>query len=279
VGRARDLVTAPGGGTQTDEVRIDIEVDDTSATIRAISATPDVADLDALIGAPVGGGLRKALVASLPAEGQRRSLAHLLLDDLPGASLVSGYARLRNTPIPHTGGLVADLCAGWQAGGGMLRSADETGFIPVPLGPPAPTLERADDPLSWHALDELPVDGMRRRRRPDLWPDGGGPLRFDVHFRDSHVSEEGETVLHEYSLHGTVDRAERRVLEVEARAHVLPWAECPGALASVSAIRGLPLDEINTVVRRECVGTTSCTHLNDTLRSLGDLDALLDRLG
>lgn len=29
-------------------------------------------------------------------------------------------------------------------------------------------------------------------------------------------------------------------------------------------------------IRTEFVGTSTCTHLNDTLRSLGDLGALLD---
>jgi hypothetical protein len=29
-------------------------------------------------------------------------------------------------------------------------------------------------------------------------------------------------------------------------------------------------------IRGEFVGTSTCTHLNDTLRAIGDLDALLD---
>jgi hypothetical protein len=38
----------------------------------------------------------------------------------------------------------------------------------------------------------------------------------------------------------------------------------------------MPLSELRERVRGEFVGTSTCTHLNDTLRAIADLDALLD---
>jgi Protein of unknown function (DUF2889) len=110
----------------------------------------------------------------------------------------------------------------------------------------APRLEPADDPHAWHAMPSLPPGGTRRRRRLDVHapgPDGLHPI--DAHFRDSHVDGEGnETVVHEYAVTGSVD----------ART---------------------TFDDLRLRVRRELVGTASCTHLNDTLRSLADVGALL----
>ena len=38
----------------------------------------------------------------------------------------------------------------------------------------------------------------------------------------------------------------------------------------------MTLAELRDRVRAEFVGTSTCTHLNDTLRAIADLDALLD---
>jgi hypothetical protein len=120
--------------------------------------------------------------------------------------------------------------------------------------------------------------GTRRRRRLDvLAPSApGGHHRLDVHFRDSHADEDVvETVVHEYTVTGTVDGDAGRIAEVGARAHVLPWMECPGALASADRVAGMPLTELRPWVRRELKGVGTCTHLNDTLRSLADVAVLL----
>lgn len=85
-----------------------------------------------------------------------------------------------------------------------------------------------------------------------------------------------ETVLHEYTVVGVVERATRIITDITARARVLPWQECPAALGSSTRVKGMPLSALRRRIRSEFVGTTTCTHLNDTLRALGDLDALLD---
>ena len=112
---------------------------------------------------------------------------------------------------------------------------------------------------------------------PPFRPDGAS-ASFDVHFRDSHVDGSGAgTIVHEYTVTGAVDLATRTVTDVTAAAaRVLPWQECPGALGSASRVEGMALGELRNRIRTEFVGTSTCTHLNDTLRSLGDLGALLD---
>jgi hypothetical protein len=129
----------------------------------------------------------------------------------------------------------------------------------------------------WHAMAPLAEGAMRRRRRLDVQPAVDGRHAFESHFRDSHVSDAGEeTVVHEYLVHGVVDAASRTIVAVESEARVLPWRECPSALASTGQVVGWSLDELRRRVHRELTGVGSCTHLNDTLRSLADLDALVD---
>jgi hypothetical protein len=174
-----------------------------------------------------------------------------------------------------------DLCAGWAHEGTLMVTVRSTGEIPVSTGPPAPSLERSDDPLAWHPMPPLPPHAMRRRRRLDVVrPDGSGePHRFDAHFRDSHMDQDGaEWVVHEYSATGAFDVVGGRVLDIGAEARVLPWMECPGAVASAERLSGMPIAELRTRVRREFTGTSTCTHLNDTLRSLGDLEVLVGQM-
>ena len=100
---------------------------------------------------------------------------------------------------------------------------------------------------------------------------------FDAHFRDSHVDGDGvETIVHEYTVEGSIDASTRTIATVAANVRVLPWQECPGAIGSATRIRGMTLSEMRDRVRGEFVGTSTCTHLNDTLRAIADLDALLD---
>ena len=41
-----------------------------------------------------------------------------------------------------------------------------------------------------------------------------------------------------------------------AVAHVLPWMECPGALASAGRLAGIPLSGLRSQVRREWTGAS-----------------------
>jgi hypothetical protein len=116
---------------------------------------------------------------------------------------------------------------------------------------------------------------MRRRRRIDVWGDDGG-FAVECFFRDSHLDADGlETVIHEYTVHGAVDAATMRFTACDAEVGALPWMECPAAAASASRLVGTPVGDLRSRVRGTFVGTTTCTHLNDTLRSMADLPALV----
>jgi hypothetical protein len=116
---------------------------------------------------------------------------------------------------------------------------------------------------------------MRRWRRIDVWADEHA-IAVDCFFRDSHVSEDGpETVVHEYTVTASVDLVSERFLSCEAAVGALPWMECPGAVASAARLTGQPVDGLRSRVRDTFTGTSTCTHLNDTLRSLECLPRLI----
>jgi hypothetical protein len=119
---------------------------------------------------------------------------------------------------------------------------------------------------------------MRRSRRMDVTP---GPLAsIDVLYRDSHVDKDGtETIVHEYTVSATVDTADGVLTSCTATPRVLPWVECPAAALSAGRVAGPPVSGRRRHVRDTNLGTSTCTHLNDTLRSLEDIPALLTLAG
>ena len=273
--RARDASTTDVLG----EVRVRAHL--TDRAIDAIASEPSDARLEQLLGSRVGPGFRATANTLLPDEGRRASLLHLLLDDWVGATLVSGYA-LQHAAItlgveqklpPGTADNMAGICAGFASDASLVPYAARNGTIPSVHGPIAPPLVHA----AMHTVEPLRAHGMRRFRRLDLGPVDAGSARFDAHFRDTHVDGDlVETIVHEYTVAGSVDTSTRTITSVTANVQVLPWQECPGAIASAARVRGMTLSEMRERVRAEFVGTSTCTHLNDTLRAIADLDALLD---
>jgi hypothetical protein len=124
-------------------------------------------------------------------------------------------------------------------------------------------------------LPPLPLLSMRRRRRLRAESDGG-ELHVTSMFRDTFTAEDGvETVVHEYDLVATVDGNAGTVTAIDASPGQLPGPDCPRAAGSAARLVGRSLDEVRAYVRTELVGITTCTHLNDALRALGDLGWLL----
>jgi hypothetical protein len=281
--RARDLLTDVSGAVSACvEARLLVRIDTAQRLVSAVSEPP-VGGFDQLVGVHVVSGWRARSARALPVDEHYEPLLNLLVDDLPGAALVSGIA----LQAVHVGKAspsmreyvlaAADVCAGWVADGSMLKAFVTHDEMPSPVGPPAPILEHPDDPDGWHATAPLPEQATRRRRLLDLWPEADGSHLFESHFRDSHVDAAGhERVVHEYLVTGRVDEPSRTFTELCAQARVLPWVECPNALASAGALVGTSIADVRRRVRAELVGVTTCTHLNDTLRSLADLDLWLD---
>jgi hypothetical protein len=170
-----------------------------------------------------------------------------------------------------------NLCAGFADGGTIMNEVDSTGRPPVVTGPLAPQLG-TDDQLGWHETGPLPPHAMRRSRRMDVVP---GPLAsIDVLYRDSHVDDDGaETIVHEYTVSAAVDTCDGVLVWCAATPRVLPWVECPAAAMSAGRLAGNPVAGLRQHVRDTFLGTSTCTHLNDTLRSLEDIPALLELAG
>jgi hypothetical protein len=246
-----------------------------------LQTSPADEGTSALIGLPVASGFRAAVDHALPNDREASTPLYLLLDELPVAVVISGYALLHrgdmDVPRIDVQHVKVDVCSGWRSEGTMMVALQNEGRLPVPVGPAAPILEPPDDPMAWHQIGPLAPGAMRRRRLLDVRL--GDPLDVYSMFRDTHVDANGvETVLHEYSLTATLDPASLILSDCEARPRVLPWIECPAAAASASRLNGRRLSDVRRLVPREFRGTSICTHLNDLLRSLADLGRLASLL-
>lgn len=301
--RARDLLTDDEGvGSVLAAASFEARLESPGGLVLELSGADHDDELAALVGVPVRSGFRARAaqaIAALQGDDPCVILLNQLLDDLPGATLVAGFALQHAASVagrdivrdagpasderaPDSAGPdlmlgQADLCAGWAADSIMFTTLRSTGTIMTPLGPAAPPLLTGDDPDAWHEVAPLPPHGMRRLRRLDLGPvDADGTCAFDGHFRDSHVDGDGlETCVHEYAVAGRIDSRRSTVSTIETQARVLPWQECPGAVGSAQRVVGMPLDQLRPMVRGELTGSSTCTHLNDTLRSLHDIPGLL----
>jgi len=281
VGRARDLRTTTSGTEELATAAVEVRADATRV-LRELRTTPAVDGIDALVGTPVASGFRGRVDAAAPDHAEARTPLYLLLDDLPVAALVSGYAMQRTGEIGRVPAAAytynVDQCAGWRAGGTLMVVLSEKGAVPMTIGPVAPDLQPPDDELAWHHFGPLPPNGMRRRRRLDVVV--GHVLEIDAMFRDSYMGPDGiETIVHEYSFTGTVDPETLQVLDARARPRVLPYVECPDAASSGGLLAGMSVADLRRRVRQEFTGVSTCTHLNDLLRSLADVGALATRIG
>jgi Protein of unknown function (DUF2889) len=279
--RGRDLVTPSVGEEQTvataDVVGEVAYLDGRALT--ALHAHPDTAELAQLVGQRLSSGFRARVDEAVPEHREQESVLYQILDDLPVATLISGYV-LSTVPLPAAPPAAThpneNLCAGWRTGGTIMVEINHSGRPPMVTGPLAPPIVAPDDPVGWHGLPDLPEHAMRRVRRTDIWRRDDGTVAIDSFFRDSHMSADGEeTAIHEYTITATVDPSSATLLSASAQPGALPWTECPPASASATRVAGTTLRDVRTTVRTTLVGTTTCTHLNDQLRSLAGVAALL----
>lgn len=268
----RDLLTAADGTAQVLDAAALTLITDAAGAVAELTTEPAEPRLAEMAGVGVRSGFRAAAVALVPEHRERGSVLHQLLDDVPLAAIIATYGLTREHPEwnipPEAADRLRDVCAGWADGATMIGALDQTEIFPIPVGPEAPSLLTDDDPLAWHDLPPLDRRTVRRVRRLDLWRSGPHQLGLEVYFRDSHLGVDGpEDVLHEYTVTATLDAAELRFRTADAVAHTLPWPECPGALGSAARVVGRTVDELPEVVRETFVGTSTCSHLNDLLRS------------
>jgi len=145
--RGRDLRTSPDGGTDTVEAAcVELQVSPREYAVASIRAQPSHPGLAALTGVRVAGGFRQAVADALPGERASRSVRFQLLDDLPTALLVSGYAvpwpecpaavasaaRLAGAPAEGLRGWVRDMFVGTTTCTHLndtLRSLEDVAYL------------------------------------------------------------------------------------------------------------------------------------------------------
>ncbi|MDR7167344.1 hypothetical protein J2W56_001062 [Nocardia kruczakiae] len=286
-GRGRDLRTISGGsdGGPAAEV-LSVETMEVvvaaDRTISTIDTAPSWPELQALVGARSGSGYRAALGEVLRPVRMDEGPLRLLLDDLPGATLISGFAFSQWIPADQ-------LLASVSRSDGPRRKMEGvcTGFMPgssglAPDGSSRWThrtqavspLESSPDPFAWHEIRRIDEVSMRRARRMDVWADGG-LIHVDAMFQDSATRPDGGRIaVHEYTLTATADPATGLLRSIEPVPRVLPYAECPLAVRNAGSLVGTPVTALRTVVLDRLNGVAGCTHLNDAMRALADLPQL-----
>lgn len=305
-GRARDILNpADGGAPRVLEEAAFCATLDFTKLITAIEASPAPEALQSLVGQRGGGHLRMFIREVMPELVAEGAPLYLPLDDLSGVSLIVPWAwglwhpqrmaDLRNAMPqdqldkyldragicwglkPGNSGL-QDIAAGGNGGTARMEAAD------------GGDLRNPEDPDGWHAFPAIAGISMRRARRIDVMPDrAAGLIRIDSAFQDSAplppdwprrdgAGSPGRAALHEYRLAATVDAASLEILTLEPEPRVLPFPECPGAVANTARLIGARLPDIRDAVLGQLRGPEGCTHLNDALRALADVPALLAKM-
>lgn len=249
-------------------------------TLLALDATPERAFAAPLIGCRGGGHLRAALKQALPADAKASTPLYLLLDDVSGASLIAGWAWSRwidfakNPPV-HDMPSMEGICMGFRPGSSSLNPDGTNRFSDNAKA--VLDLPRPDDPAGWHGLPSTSEPSLRRSRRIDVWIDD--QIRIDSMFQDSATTPQGDrAAIHEYHLQVTADRTTGRLVDVRATPRILPFAECPGAVLNMHRVKGMPLTALRDEVPVLLAKTEGCTHLNDALRALACVPALVSEL-
>jgi Protein of unknown function (DUF2889) len=288
-GHARDVFTPLSGGTPQilDEGRYTI----TASPIReimAIEATPTLPEIQQMVGIRGGGASRIALARIL---GHIEGTAlYQIMDDFAGASLVSAWlwsiwtddfdrltAQVSGTISAGRGGQMLNVCTGFAEGSSALAAdggPDNMGRNQTIVG----SLVNPADPEGWHHLPEQSGPKFRRARRIDIWREDG-LIRVECGFQDSGSNPAGgRTAVHEYRLSAAINAADMRLVSLDPEAHILPYRECPGAIANVQRLIGRPVSALRTDVLQSLPNIMGCTHLNDVLRALADVPFLAKAL-
>ena len=279
--RARDVVgRGPGGLDVLGQVGVRAHLAD--RVIDDIASDPPTARLAQLSGSRVGPGFRSTVGKLFPDEvatGQPAAPAARRLGRRGAGLRLRGAAR-GDHPGHRGEAARRHRRHTWRASAraspqdaSLVPYARRNGTIPSVHGPVAPPLDRRD---GMHAVEPLRAHGMRRFRRLDLGRRDGRRLRRALprlarrrrRRRDDRAR-----------VHGR--RLGRRVDANDHARSPRPCGCCRGRSAPAPSevpreSAGMTLSELRDRIRGEFVGTSTCTHLNDTLRAIADLDALLD---
>ena len=257
--------------------------------MQSLRLTPDAAGLDALVGRRASTGFRRVIDESvdvtarfprLPparrgpcrhagiADTRWRTHVNATTSSIEGIKLQGTQPRLQ----------VPDLCAGFHVGGTMEASLDEQGHPPILNGPVALSVEtHRMTSWGWHRFDPLPAHGMRRRRRIDVFGERARPRRR-VLPRQSHGRRGRRD--RGARIHGRDNRrSARRCTSSPAtpRRACCRGSSVPRPRRVPAGSRACPSRALRPEVRARFVGPSTCTHLNDVLRGLEDVEWLVRR--
>jgi hypothetical protein len=88
-----------------------------------------------------------------------------------------------------------------------------------------------------------------------------------------------KTIIRDDTLIAIVDPNSGVNLDSRSTPRILSWQKCPGAVGSATRITGTTLGELHfRGAQGNVFGTSTCTHLNDLLRSVADVQALIPLL-
>jgi Protein of unknown function (DUF2889) len=285
-GIARDIFSSP-------ESEVPIVLGEGGYTIKVspmreileLAVTPDHENAKEMIGIRGGGASRIALGRIMGAI--KGTPLYQIMDDFAGASLVSGWVqtvwsddwmeRMREASSGQVRHKMVDICTGFAEGASSLTEdggPDSAGQSKTEVG----SLVNPGDPQGWHDLQAQTGPCFRRARRIDVWREGG-LIHCDVGFQDSGPNRQGtRTAVHEYQVAVTVEPAGMMVTSLEAIPRILPYRECPGAVANIQRLVGRPVADFRQDVLDTLPGILGCTHLNDVLRALADVPILATHL-
>lgn len=281
-GAARDVFTPLDGGAPVvlDEGRYVI----TASPLREIldiSVTPDHPNAQQMVGIRGGGASRIALGQIMGSI--KGTPLYQIMDDFAGASLVAGWiwsvwtddwaARINSSDSQQLRRKMTNICTGFTEGASSLNDEggpDANGQSKTEVGP----LVNPADLAGWHDLPHQEGPRFRRARRLDVWREGD-LIHCDIGFQDSGSNPQGSrTAVHEYQVAITVDPSDMTLTSLDAIPLILPFRECPGAVANIKRLVGLGVADFRQDVLDKLPGILGCTHLNDVLRSLADVPVL-----
>ena len=286
IGRARDIKALPDGQFATlDEDHIEAKLGFDGRLV-SITGTRCQQQLRGFAGLRPGGEMRKAMAGVMPGETAGATRLHRLLDDLAGAAYMSftawlgwdggmnAYTKRTGMPSPAQRD-VTNVCLSYAPDSPSIK-ADGRGREEISRKPEALAAAGFTGSQAFHAVAEHDGPNQWRLRRTDVWCEGD-MLFVDAWFQDSCGllwNPDSRRIFHEYGLSAKVDRMSLKLRSVDVTPIVLPYVTCEAAPATAARMLGHHVAELRMLAPAQLRGTAGCTHLNDMLRSLIDVEAL-----
>lgn len=286
LGRSRDIRALPDGRFSTlAEDRVDVKLG-FDGRLASLSGSRCQQQLSGFAGLRPGGEMRKAMAGVMPGEAENATRLHRLLDDLAGAAYMSftawlgweggmdAYIERTGMPSPAQRD-VTDVCLSYAPGSPSIKP-DGRGREEISRKPEAPAAVGFTESQAFHAVAEHDGPNAWRLRRTDIWHKGDA-LFVDAWFQDScglAGKPDRRRIFHEYGLSARVDRTTLTLEAVDVTPIVLPYLTCEAAPATAARMLGHHVAELRMLAPAQLRGTAGCTHLNDMLRSLIDVESL-----